>query len=500
MAKNFTDIVLQFLNRYHRIILFVFIPLLSLAMHFKIFTWDIQGTHAWRQTETQTMIRNFAEEDFNILNPRVNNNGDGNDIFRMEFPLMQWIYAVFFKIFGDHIIISRILTWLTGLFCIFGFYRLCYGFTRSPVASLLCTWAFTMAPTFFFYTMNPMPDIMAFCFSIWGLVFFFRWVRHRQWKDIILSIIFFTLGTLVKLPFIIYFSLIGGYEIIRLFRTRFQNVKEMLLVAILSLAILSPALAWYIWVIPTWTGNGIVQGLLALKASQVPELLSILWYNLTQVFPKLLLNLYTLPLFILGVYFIFRKRYYKRPLFPLFLIWALAVIAYYLFEANMIDRWHDYYLFPFVPEIFLIVLYAIHQLLQGKRFIGLALVLILCILMPFQTAHYSYGRWKIGAENHEDIGFVKYKKELRNAVPDTSLVIVANDISPFIYLYHIHKKGWAVMNYWMWGDTLANRIKHGARYFYCDSRRLDEDPGIRKHLDHLIMQRDSIKVWALKTE
>jgi hypothetical protein len=470
-----------------------------MAMHFKIFTWDLQGTHAWRQTETQTMIRNFAEKDFNILNPRVNNQGDGSDIFRMEFPLMQWIYAIFFKLFGDHIIISRILTWLTGLFCIFGFYRLCYGFTRSPAASLIGSWAFTFGPTFFFYTMNPMPDIMAFCFSIWGLVFFFKWIRQRHWKDVVLCIIFFTLSTLVKLPFIIYFVLLAVDELIRLFKSRFQSIKELLIVLVLGLLILSPALAWYIWVIPTWHGNGIVQGLLALTASQMPELFAVLWYNLTQVFPKLLLNMYTLPLFLLGAFFIFSKGYFRRPMFPLFLAWALAVIAYYVFEANMIDRWHDYYLLPFVPQIFLIVLYGVSQLLKTRRLIWLLGILVLCILMPFETAHYSYARWKIGP-NDEDASFMKYKKDLRNAVPDTSLVIVANDISPFIYLYHIHKKGWAVMNYWMWGDTMADRIHHGARYFYCDTRKLDNDPGIRKHLDHLIMQRDSIKVWALKRE
>ena len=114
MYKQFIRAI-DLLVKYRNILVFIALPLLSTVMHRHVFTMDIQGAHEWRQTETQTMIDNFAEKDMNILNPRVNNHGNQSDIFRMEFPLMEWIYAVLFKIFGDHIIISRILTFITGL-------------------------------------------------------------------------------------------------------------------------------------------------------------------------------------------------------------------------------------------------------------------------------------------------------------------------------------------------------------------------------------------------
>lgn len=499
LIRDTVSRLFQLIGRRHRLILFVFIPLVSFILHFRIFTWDLQGQHAWRQTETQSMIRNFAEKDFNILNPRVNNRGDKNDIFRMEFPLMQWIYAIFFKLFGDHIIISRILDFLVGLITVFGFYRMCFGLTRHYVASLGAAWAFSFGPTFFFYTMNPLPDVMALCFCIWGMVFFFDWTRDRRWWDALLCMVFFTLSTLVKLPFIVFFSLLGTDELFRLFRTRFRSFRELLLVAVFSLAILSPALAWYIWVIPGWHGNPIVQGMFGLTKDQMPHLYDILQYNLLQVFPKLLLNLWALPFFLTGLLFIFIRRYYRRSLFaPLFIL-SIGVLTYYLFEAMMIDKWHDYYLFPFLPEIFLIVLYGLYQLLKSQR--ALLVLIVFCILayLPVYAYTTTDYRWNIdpGAENPD---FLKYKVELRKATPDTSLVIVANDISPYIYLYHLHKKGWAVECYRMSGDTLADRIKHGARYFYCDTRRLDSDSSTQSHFDRLIMQIDSIKVWALKTK
>lgn len=106
----------EFLFRQRKIILFLFIPLLSLSMHWHVFKTDLVGYHVWRQTQTQNTIESFYKEDFNILKPKISNRGNGPGIFRMEFPIMQWTFACFYKVFGDHLIITRILSFITGLF------------------------------------------------------------------------------------------------------------------------------------------------------------------------------------------------------------------------------------------------------------------------------------------------------------------------------------------------------------------------------------------------
>ena len=86
------------MKRTIRLLVIVSIPLISLIMHFNHFTKDLIGVHVWRQTQTQSTINNFYQEDFNILNPKRNDRGDGEGIFRMEFPLMQWCVAFLYKI------------------------------------------------------------------------------------------------------------------------------------------------------------------------------------------------------------------------------------------------------------------------------------------------------------------------------------------------------------------------------------------------------------------
>ena len=72
----------------------------------------------------------------NILNPRRNDRGDGDGIFRMEFPLMQWLVAATYKIFGNHLIISRIFMFVIGIFSVLGMYKLLQALFRNSTISL----------------------------------------------------------------------------------------------------------------------------------------------------------------------------------------------------------------------------------------------------------------------------------------------------------------------------------------------------------------------------
>ena len=62
---------------------------LSAAMHWPHFGKELMSIHFWRQTQTQSTAISFYEEDMNILNPRRNDRGASEGLFRMEFPLIQ---------------------------------------------------------------------------------------------------------------------------------------------------------------------------------------------------------------------------------------------------------------------------------------------------------------------------------------------------------------------------------------------------------------------------
>ena len=188
---------MNFINKHYKIILFS-IPLLSLALHFHVFSLDLMGIHVWRQTETQSVIDNFFTGDFNILNPRINGQADTSQLHRMEFPVMQWLVALMYKIFGQHIYVSRASVFIMGLFSVYGMYYLCRGVFKNKGIAAICAWCFNWSPVFYYYTVNPMPDNFALCCGIWSIGYFYEYINRGKIQHVILSALFLCLATLAN--------------------------------------------------------------------------------------------------------------------------------------------------------------------------------------------------------------------------------------------------------------------------------------------------------------
>jgi uncharacterized membrane protein YhaH (DUF805 family) len=480
----------------YRNIVLLLIALISFFMHYSHFSKDLMSIHVWRQTQTQSTIINFYEEDMNLLNPRRNDRGDTGGIFRMEFPLMQWMVAGLYRVFGNHLIITRLFMFFIGLLAVLGMYRLLYELSNQHLLALFGAWAFNFSPSFFYHTINPMPDIFALCSSIWGIALFFHWTRNQKNSLLFLSGLLLAIGTMSKLPFILYFTVPVFYFAIKIYR---QGYKKQLINQLFKITgFVALPFIWYVSVIAQWHGNGVVKGVLDNQVS-VLTMMDYLQFNLISTLPELLLGYASVLFFIAGFYFLFKNKLFKNPLFPIFLIWGLASIAYYLFEINMIAKVHDYYLFPFYPLLFILVAYGAYNIFQNKQLFAKVITIIMLLALPVTTSLRMANRW-----NPDSPGFNKdllvYKDSLRDAVPKNSLCIAGNDNSHFIFFYYIDKKGWGFHANQINTRNLKDMISRGAEYLYSDSREVDTATEIQKYLDSLVLETGSIRVFRLKNE
>ena len=478
------------------ILLVIFI--ISIIMHWFIFKTELQGVHVWRQSETTINIQNFYRYDNNIFNPRVNTFNDGpNNIQRMEFPIMQWVIANVERVFGEHIWVVRICVFIIGLFSILGMFRLSQQLFKSTLVALVVAWAFSFAPIFYYYIVNPMPDNLALCAIIWCLYYFFRHIEDRNTKDLVFSAFFLSLSGLAKLPFLMYGSLIGTYFLWVLFQNWEQNIRYFVRgVAIYSLFLL-PALAWYVWVMPTWHENGVLTGIFAHPISK-QKALDILEYHWKIMLPKLLLNYATVPLFWIGMASIFLTKAYKKPKFMYFAIGGLTVLAYFLLELNMIDIIHDYYMLPFLPFLFVLVGYGVVQLLKMKQ-IGIGIIAVLALSMPYFAFKAVEHSWQ--PANDVDINLYIHRDELRNIVPREEKCIFLNDVSTYIFSYQIDKQGYCFVNDNLPADWIEDMItKKNVHYMYSNSRVVDDAAAVKTYIDTLILQCGTIKVFKLKSK
>ncbi len=469
------------------------IPIISLIMHWDVFPKELVSIHVWRQVQTQTTINNFYEEDFNILNPRLNTRGDDDGIVRLEFPIMQWSFAGVYKLFGKHLIITRILSFLIGLLSVFGMYFLLHWLFDNPVVGVCGAWAFNFSPIFYYYTVNPMPDNLALCFGIWGLATFIAYLANNKPVTLLVSALLLSLGTLTKLPFVIFFAVPFFYF---LFNIKSYNQKQLVMIIILFALVLIMPLSWYLWVIPGWgTEGGVVTGVLG-NQLDITTIFYYIQHNLISTLPELLLNYAAVPFFIAAFYFLWRNRVSTNLIFKAFALTGFALIAYFFFEINVISTVHDYYLFPFMPVLFILVAYGAYQLMGSDKPYLTYVVYILLLTLPLTAYLRMKDRW-----NMESPGFNKdflvYKNELRDLVPKDALCVAGNDHTKVIYFYYVDKKGWGYDNY-LTGDALEEMIQKGAQYIYCDDRKTDQNPAIRQYFDEKLFDKGSIRVYSLK--
>src|SRR4029077_18055125 len=66
--------------------------------------------HRWREVFNADIARNFAERSMNILYPQVNWGGASDPYVGSEFPLMHWMVALLYRVFGEDPIFGRVVS------------------------------------------------------------------------------------------------------------------------------------------------------------------------------------------------------------------------------------------------------------------------------------------------------------------------------------------------------------------------------------------------------
>lgn len=437
---------------------------ISLILHFPVFDYDLIGYHVWRQTQTQTVIENFCTQDFCILNPRLNNLEFPDGIIRMEFPLYQWIIACFCKLFGRHILVTRIATFIIGAFSVFGFYLLANSILKNKTIAAVGAWVISFSPIFYYYTINPLPDNLALCFGIYALYFFVVYYQEAKTKQLIFFSVFISLAALCKLPFILFATPFAVYWI----KSKIKVKELTIFIAFLLLLII-----WYVSVISSWEGNGVVKGIFANNVS-IHKYLDYLQGNLISTIPELYINYAAVLLFVAGVFYLFKNKMIKNNNVANYFFFGLVgVTAYMLFELNMITTVHDYYLLPFLPFLFLISLYGFKVLIKKKQQYIRVLAFVCILILPLTAYIRIQTRW-----NLIDPGFnpalLNYKKQIQSLIPENAICLTGNDDSQMVNLYYLNRKGYTFYEDNLNDELLMQYKNKGVSYLISDAKLNEE--------------------------
>jgi hypothetical protein len=175
---------------------------------------------------------------------------------------------------------------------------------------------------------------------------------------------------------------------------------------------------------------------------------------------------------------------------------SAAVLAYFLFEMNMIGKVHDYYLFPFLPLLFIIVTFGLRGLLRGRNiWLSYLSVAALCIL-PVTAFLRADSRWDEAEPGFNKI-YLERKDLLERLVKEDEYVVAGNDDSHFILLYHLDRKGWTFRRDDLDGTQLAFYRSKGAKYLFTDAA-VDQKEEVAAQLGEKLLDENGVRVYKLK--
>ena len=157
----------MFTNKNISLLILLFFVSVSFYQHSNLLNKEIVGRHDWRQSQTMWNIRNFVRHDNCILNSRDNSfNGNRDNILRYEFPLMQWTIAQIQKLLGEQIATVRVSVFLIGISTLIFFTLLIHHLFEDWYVAIFSSILLQYSPVFYYYTINPIPDNMAFSFGM----------------------------------------------------------------------------------------------------------------------------------------------------------------------------------------------------------------------------------------------------------------------------------------------------------------------------------------------
>lgn len=478
---------------------------LVLVNAWSMFVGPPSGIHFTRQTDSLSFVANFAAG-APFTEPEVYNLNSIEGRSGAEFPLLYWVSAQAWKLFGEQ---EWLLRLFTALLCMSGLFAL-LRITQRFVTDAFMAWAIAAltiaSPILFYYLPNFLPDASALGCALLGWAAFFRYWMDERPRSAYVAVFWFTLSGLLKITYFIHpiaalssLVLIGWMDGVRT-----GHLLKRHAVLIIGLALGAAATAgWNLYAIAYNTAYKNYYFLVESRPiwkmdraaiAQVWEYMTEFWFkhyyfgHFTRLFWVLLL-----------VSLVFMKHGARR-LQAVAWFSALGGLAYAaLFFKQFRD--HDYYFMVFIPIVGLNLINAFVTL--KNRF---GSVVYGPIAKVFMYLFLTVGLWqldlvdryrKVEMERRFDDTSALYSS-VREALDQAGIsrdarMLVVADPTENGSLYFLRRKGWTVGDASAFTDELAEIYRvSGAEYLVCS-------PGIHppSSIQKQLLSLNGVNVYVL---
>jgi hypothetical protein len=453
-----------------------------------------------RQTDSLSFVVGYYKYGMNFFEPKGLNllSIEGKGV--SEFPILYYITACLYSVFGEHEFILRLINITIVSIGFYFLFKLIKTLLNDLFYSFVLTFLFLSSTVLVYYTNNFLSDVSALGFVLVGWYYFYKYLGIKTWKNLFLSFLFFSIASLLKVTF--FMNPIAAFLTLMFFsfKDQFRDLKLLLKVFCFSILI---CFSWVIFVVwynqkfdnvyftttirPIWN--------LSLNAIYVIwDYVVNYWY--TKYYFQSTFHLMFL-LVLSGVFFV--KRIAKQVLIPAILLFVGSLCFIVLFFEMFKD--HDYYFITVLPAIIFLVL-AGFQGLQTKHpklmnHFSLRLIFLsICILSINYSQEKLAGRYS-QSENDFSSRFTNINYGIEKfEIDDFSKIVVVEDATRSGSLYFLSRQGWTVQDGSVLNNFVLERLKkRGAKFLVTiDNSSLIISPDLLKEIGVV----DSLTFYKLK--
>jgi hypothetical protein len=482
----------------------------------KILFLGPQSIHFWRQVDCLSFTLNFMMEDRALLNPAIHYIAPaGHGEVVTDFPIIFYLVGNIWKITGHQEWIFRLIIFLVFTSGIsFLFFALKDWFRNLFWALFLSLLLFT-SPVIAYYSSNFVMNMPAFSFALMGLSSFYWFIRTEKTGWLWLSMGFYLIGGLIKIPALMTFVVILFIyltDVLGIIKYKLNGpvFKQKIIQGLPLLFVIAGIGIWIMFLNRYNEGNKgmFLAGIFPIWELTWPEIKKIIdaftdyWYK--QYF-HLSVHIASIIAFF-WVLWNYRKLSTFEKVFIIILPTGVIMFLALWFQAL---PHHDYYLTN--TYILLIITWAMaikvliehYPRVSGSYFFRILFVLLFAFNAQHTKEEISiryWGWWNTGyLQKYEPLR--ELKPMLRDAgVNREDTIIAMGDEIPNSTLYLLDVKGWS--NYGGHISTsdstgLAHLIQKGAKYMvFLDTIWLNKD-FVRPFTHDLLLEHKSIKVFDL---
>lgn len=432
---------------------------LFIIFHIPYLVQPISGGHAWRQSDTASVAKNFFLESWNFFLPRIDMRGNLSGIMGMEFPIMPFLTAIIYKIIGgvwDGG--GKLISLLFGSLNIWIFSLLIARITK--ISAVLTGFAMSVLPILWLYSGRFMPENTSLFFiglSLYGSFQFFETDKKRY---ILLIAISLALGILTR-PFVIFWGVSLFFLIFLLFKKQKYLYSTLIVLAGLF-AVLVFSL-WYLWWVPCINAKYSAPSYIFMGNISVLNALALFtdltfWKKFLFLFGEDYIAWLWIPLFFLGIY-VGLKEISKTIRITSWALLTGGILNLFFLTILVQNHYiiHNYYLYSFIPFSAYFNVLGLNKLFNISGKSVKVITLILLTVVHLGTMLYTYSTDKK----------IKSLVTLRNKTsPEVkNRLIVVGDAGQPTVLYSLHMRGFSVPETDMASvSALTNLKKSGAAY------------------------------------